>query len=158
MGGVDDSHLDRELVDYLLVLRRRVQVDWKDLLRDLELTDAQMDALWRLSGEPPMTAGRLADRLGCDASTATAMVDRLERHGLVRRRPHATDRRVKILELTPEGCALRERVMRHTAEHSPFAHLDRDARVRLHALLRLAAVGPMAESGTEVVNEGTKTS
>ncbi|WP_399896405.1 MarR family winged helix-turn-helix transcriptional regulator [Streptomyces sp. BBFR51] len=146
---MDDARLDLDLVDYLLVLRQQVQVELRTLLRDLELTDAQADALWRLSGEGPMTARRLADRLRCDASTATAMVDRLERHGLVRRVAHPTDRRVKILELTSEGCALRERVMRHTAEHSPFARLDRDSRLRLHALLRRAAGGSPPDSGTD---------
>ncbi|WP_328827049.1 MarR family winged helix-turn-helix transcriptional regulator [Streptomyces ureilyticus] len=83
-----------------------------------------------------MTARRLADRLQCDASTATSVIDRLEKRGLVRRVPHSTDRRVKVIELIPEGCALRDRVIRHTTEHSPFARLDRESRVRLHALLR----------------------
>ncbi|MEU9603205.1 MarR family transcriptional regulator [Streptomyces sp. NPDC048057] len=137
--GVDRERVDRELIDYLFVLGDEVQGELKRLLRDLELTDAQADALWRLSGESEMTARRLADRLHCDASTATAMVDRLEKHGLVRRIPHPTDRRAKLLQLTPEGCALRDRVIRHTVEHSPFARLDEDGRMRLHALLREAA-------------------
>nr|WP_282916618.1 MarR family transcriptional regulator [Streptomyces varsoviensis] len=92
---------------------------------------------------------RLADRLGCDASTATSMIDRLEKRGLVRRVPHPTDRRVKVVQLTEEGCALRDGVIRHSAEHSPFARLDRDSRLRLHALLREVADGSPSAPAAE---------
>jgi DNA-binding MarR family transcriptional regulator len=47
--------------------------------------------------------GSLAEEWKCDASTATWIVDRLEAKGLVERRPHATDRRVKLVVLTPRG-------------------------------------------------------
>ncbi|WP_084773270.1 MarR family winged helix-turn-helix transcriptional regulator [Nonomuraea candida] len=115
----------------------------KELAQQAGLTDTQTDALWRLSRGQEMTARRLADLLQCDASTATAMIDRLEKRGLVRRVPHPTDRRVKVIQLTPEGCALRDRVMRHTTEHSPFARLDHDSRLHLHALLRQAIDGDL---------------
>jgi DNA-binding MarR family transcriptional regulator len=36
------------------------------------------------------------------------LIDRLERHGAVERRPDPSDRRVKSLALTPEGIRLRE--------------------------------------------------
>ncbi|MFI6502361.1 MarR family winged helix-turn-helix transcriptional regulator [Nonomuraea typhae] len=138
---MDDTPIDRQLIDYLFVLHNQVHTQLKSLLRELELTDAQADALWRLSGEPDMTARRLADALACDASSATAMIDRLEKHGLVSREPHPADRRAKILRLTPEGCALRDRLIRHAIEHSPFARLDDAGRRRLHALLHQAATG-----------------
>ena len=138
---MDAARVDRDLIDYLFALHDQVQVELKVLLRELELTDAQADALWRLSGEPEMTARRLAQRLNCDASTATSMIDRLEKHGLVRRVSHPTDRRAKILRLTPHGCELRDRVIRHAIEQSPFTRLDEDSRLRLHALLREAATG-----------------
>ncbi|MGP4048462.1 MarR family winged helix-turn-helix transcriptional regulator [Streptomyces sp. 2A115] len=136
---MDAGPVDHRLIDYLFLLHDQVQGELKVLLRDLELTDAQADALWRLSGEPEMTARRLAEKLHCDASTATSMIDRLEKHGLVRRVPHPTDRRAKILQLTPQGCELRERVIRHAIEHSPFARLDEDGRLRLLALFQAAA-------------------
>jgi DNA-binding MarR family transcriptional regulator len=47
--------------------------------------------------------GSLAEEWKCDASTATWIVDRLEAKGLVQRRPHPTDRRVKLVVLTPRG-------------------------------------------------------
>jgi DNA-binding MarR family transcriptional regulator len=57
----------------------------------------------------PMSA--LAERLFCDASNVTGLVDRLEARGLVERRTAEGDRRVKALTLTREGVELRDRVL-----------------------------------------------
>jgi DNA-binding MarR family transcriptional regulator len=51
------------------------------------------------------TMRSLAAEWRCDASTATWTVDRLEAKGLAERRAHATDRRVKLVALTPHGIA-----------------------------------------------------
>jgi DNA-binding MarR family transcriptional regulator len=51
------------------------------------------------------TMRSLAAEWRCDASTATWTVDRLEAKGLAERRAHATDRRVKLVVLTPHGVA-----------------------------------------------------
>lgn len=138
---MDDRQLNEELHDCLFAIRAQVHAELRELAREAGLTDTQTDALWRLSRGQEMTARRLADRLQCDASTATSMIDRLEKRGLVRRVPHPTDRRVKVIRLTAEGCALRDRVIQHTTEHSPFARLDHESRLRLHALLREAIDG-----------------
>jgi len=53
--------------------------------------------------------GSLAEEWKCDASTATWIVDRLEAKGLAERRPHPTDRRVKLVGLTPSGTRLKAR-------------------------------------------------
>jgi DNA-binding MarR family transcriptional regulator len=57
----------------------------------------------------PMTMGELADMLGIDRPNATTVVDDLEKRGLVRRVPHPTDRRAKIVEATRKGHALAQR-------------------------------------------------
>ncbi|WP_345598086.1 MarR family transcriptional regulator [Streptomyces marokkonensis] len=139
---MDDRQLTEELYDCLFAIRTQVHAELKDLAREVGLTDAQVDALWRLSRGREMTARRLADLLQCDASTATAMIDRLEKRGLVRRVPHPNDRRAKVIQLTPEGCALRDRVIQHTIEHSPFDRLDHESRLRLLTLLREVIDGP----------------
>jgi DNA-binding MarR family transcriptional regulator len=41
--------------------------------------------------------------LGIDPPNATVVVDDLESQGLVRRRPHPTDRRAKVVEATRKG-------------------------------------------------------
>jgi DNA-binding MarR family transcriptional regulator len=59
-------------------------------------------AIRRLARQP-MTMGQVATALDVDPPNATGVVDDLEAHGLVRRRPHPTDRRTKVVEVTPEG-------------------------------------------------------
>lgn len=49
----------------------------------------------------------LAGHWKCDASYVTNLTDTLEQRGLVERRPHPTDRRVKMIVLTDRGAAVR---------------------------------------------------
>ena len=51
----------------------------------------------------PIRMRDIADRLVCDASYVTAIVDRLEALGLAIRQTSATDRRVKEIALTERG-------------------------------------------------------
>jgi DNA-binding MarR family transcriptional regulator len=51
----------------------------------------------------PCTFKQLAEANGTDAPYATLIVDKLEAHGLVERRPHPEDRRRKLVALTAAG-------------------------------------------------------
>lgn len=51
----------------------------------------------------PMTLSQVAAVNGIDAPYATLIVDKLEAHGLVERRPHPEDRRRKLVTLTAAG-------------------------------------------------------
>src|SRR5215510_15925100 len=77
------------------------------LAAELRLSPAQCHVLHLIEPERPIPMGQLAETLACDASNVTGLVDRLESRGLVRRRPSAADRRVKVLDLTPTGTRLR---------------------------------------------------
>jgi DNA-binding MarR family transcriptional regulator len=57
----------------------------------------------------PMSMGELAGVLGIDPPNATTLVDELESQGLVRRGPHPTDRRAKVVEATRKGKDLARR-------------------------------------------------
>jgi DNA-binding MarR family transcriptional regulator len=84
-----------------------------------------------------MPMGRLAQTLACDASNVTGLVDRLESRGLVRRSPSASDRRVKVLDLTAKGSRLRDLLLdRMTA---PPASLQRLTPAEQRALVRILA-------------------
>ena len=63
----------------------------------------------RRVAEKPMSMGELAAALGIDRPNATVLVDDLETQGLVRRRPHPTDRRAKLVEATRKGKGLARR-------------------------------------------------
>jgi len=79
-----------------------------DNQRRREVTDAlgisfaRSRALRRLARKP-MSMGELAAMLGTDPPNMTGIVDDLEAQGLVRRRPHPTDRRAKLVEATRKG-------------------------------------------------------
>ncbi|GAA3168143.1 MarR family transcriptional regulator [Planomonospora alba] len=61
--------------------------------RRLGLSAADHKALGLVTRNGPLPAGALAAELGIGASAATALVDRLERAGYVRRVPDPADRR-----------------------------------------------------------------
>jgi DNA-binding MarR family transcriptional regulator len=80
-------------------------------LNALGLSFAQAHALRMLDLDEPMPMSALADRLFCDASNVTGIVDRLEARGLVERRAYEGDRRVKALTITPAGAEVRDRAL-----------------------------------------------
>ena len=75
------------------------------VLRPYELTFARYELLMLLvfsrTGALPLS--RIGARLQVHATSVTSAVDRLERQGFVRRRPHPTDGRTTLAELTDEG-------------------------------------------------------
>jgi DNA-binding MarR family transcriptional regulator len=77
------------------------------LAAELELSPAQCHVLHLIEPGRPIPMRQLAETLACHASNVTGLVDRLESRGLVRRRPSAADRRVKVLDLTRSGSRLR---------------------------------------------------
>ena len=74
----------------------------------LDLSWTRVLALRRLAIQPH-TLRALAERLAADPPYVTLMVDDLEQRGLVRRMPHPTDRRAKLVELTAAGRDAAER-------------------------------------------------
>jgi DNA-binding MarR family transcriptional regulator len=66
------------------------------------LSFGQSRAVRRLARRP-MSMGELASALDIDPPNATAVVADLESLGLVRRRPHPTDGRAKLVEATRKG-------------------------------------------------------
>lgn len=69
----------------------------------LNSTDLECLDLLLLAG--PTTAGRLAARTGLSSGAITAVIDRLERAGFVRRRRDVEDRRCVIVEVVPSSVA-----------------------------------------------------
>src|SRR5450756_223707 len=53
--------------------------------------------------ESPLPPHKIADRLIISRATVTGLVDSLERRGYVQRRPHHSDRRMLLVELTDTG-------------------------------------------------------
>lgn len=83
------------------------------------LTPGDARALGSLEPGEGRPMGALAEEWVCDASNATWMVDRLEERGLAERRTVATDRRVKLVVLTPLGEKTRAAIMKGMYEPPP---------------------------------------
>ncbi|GAA2645677.1 MarR family winged helix-turn-helix transcriptional regulator [Streptomyces vastus] len=128
--------LTLEVVDLIGTVVARYHEEYDDAAAEHALTGAQARLLSLLSLEPlPMR--RLAQKLKCEPSNVTGIVDRLESRGLVERRPDPGDRRVKLAAVTDEG----RRVARGLRDslhfaREPLAELSRDERLALRDLLQ----------------------
>lgn len=105
---------------------------------DQQLTVAQAAVLWVLDDAVPRPMSALAKLLQCDNSNVTGLVDKLEARGMLVREQSTQDRRIKLLRLTPEGRAFKERARaRFVAEGSAWiSALDADDQQALVAILR----------------------
>jgi DNA-binding MarR family transcriptional regulator len=73
------------------------------------LAAKELGALTILAEEGPLSQQRLGERQGVDRTTMVAVVDGLERKGLVERRRNSADRRAYALHATPKGRRTLER-------------------------------------------------
>jgi DNA-binding MarR family transcriptional regulator len=105
------------------------------LAAGLELSPAQCHVLHLIEPGQTLPMGHLADRLACDASNVTGLVDRLESRGLIRRRPSDRDRRIKVLQLTPAGLRVRDMLVERMSTPPPI--LDRLSPRERQALVRI---------------------
>lgn len=93
--------------DYLLSLlahaSHAVSAEFHARLRNRGVTVPVWRVLATLSGSPGETVTGLAAHCLLQQPTMTKVLDRMERDGLVRRRPDVQDRRIVRLTLTPRG-------------------------------------------------------
>ncbi|MER0445445.1 MarR family winged helix-turn-helix transcriptional regulator [Streptomyces sp. NPDC006711] len=128
--------LSLEVVELIGTVVGRYYEEYERAAAEHSLTGAQARVLGLLALEP-MPMRRIAQKLKCEPSNITGIVDRLEARGLVERRPDPADRRVKLAAPTAEGLA--------TAAHlrdslnfarEPLAGLSAEERTVLRDLLR----------------------
>lgn len=125
-----------EVVELIGDVVARYHMEYEDAAASHQLTGAQARVLTLLSLEPlPMR--RIAQKLRCEPSNVTGIVDRLETRGLVERRPDPADRRVKLAAPTDEGLQTAER-LRESLDFArePLAGLSAEERTALRDLLR----------------------
>jgi DNA-binding MarR family transcriptional regulator len=94
-------------------LARRLRVERLGLGgTETVLSDIQLAALAALARHDSMTPGELAEHEKVQPPSMTRVIAVLEERGLVRRKPHATDRRQVVLTVTEEGRDVVQRVRR----------------------------------------------
>jgi DNA-binding MarR family transcriptional regulator len=129
----------QEMLGYFLAHRSYTA----ESLQQMGLTPGHMKTLFELDSDDPRSMGELAEVLACDASNATWLIDRLEERGLVERRPHPGDRRVKTVVLTTEGVATKKLLIDQLSEPpADLLTLDRAALDQLAAALDLLPEHP----------------
>ena len=88
-----------------------------ELWREFDLMPPQQMVIGLL--DEPRAMGELAQRMHCDNSNITGIVDRLTERGLVERRAAEGDRRIKLVALTDAGRELHDELARRRAVPPP---------------------------------------
>jgi DNA-binding MarR family transcriptional regulator len=112
---------------------------------------AEFKAMDHIQASGSITPGQLADRMALSSGAVTALIDRLEALGWVRREPHPSDRRsVIVRKATPAGnegeeiwASLVERLAKTAGQ---MTAAERDACVRFLE----AAAAQLEETATEL--------
>lgn len=122
---------------------RTTEQNGKHVMRETGLTPSQLIFMQILDGEREQTAGHIAARMGITQATTTALTQKLEALGMIRRRKGETDRRQvwlslteaghKVLAIAPDGV--------HAQFHEQFTALeDWEQAMLIAALERVAAM------------------
>ena len=104
-----------------------------------ELTFGQMRLLFLLSKHGPSPMSRIAEWLGVGLPTASGIVERVERHGLVARQHRVDDRRVVDCQLTDTGRRLIDQIygMRLEMMRQFLGVLNEEELAQMAGLLRI---------------------
>jgi DNA-binding MarR family transcriptional regulator len=107
-------------------------------LGDCDLTPTQFAALVKLRELGRVTQNLLGRHAAMDPATIQGVVQRLQRRGLVQRRPDPADRRVSLLALTQAGRELVHKAIQRAREvtRATLEPLSAPERAAILALLR----------------------
>jgi DNA-binding MarR family transcriptional regulator len=127
-----------QLSGMLIQVAEQAKHDFAEIAGSLNLPVTVARAVVMLSEPAPMRD--LADRLACDRSYVTGIADQLEEHGLVER-VVGSDRRVKLLQLTPHGIDTRNKISTVVARRAlVLRRLSDTQRAQLRPLLEALLV------------------
>src|SRR5207253_4040392 len=102
------------LHDVARLMRRRFERRARQT--GLPVTRQQARALLHIARNEGLSQAAVATMLDIEPIALVRILDRLHEEGLVERRPHATDRRVRMLWLTRAGWEVVDRVLALNAE------------------------------------------
>jgi DNA-binding MarR family transcriptional regulator len=126
----DGAAVADAMADFASTFRR-----WTRALVGDALSYSRMRLLCQLHDDGPRRMADLASGLDVTPRNVTTLVDGLERDGFVRRRPHPTDRRATVIELTDAADGAVGRSMEHQAAighlFETLAPADRATLIRL---------------------------
>lgn len=149
----DAADLQRSLSD----LVRVVQFRDRDRICCHDISVTQCYALEELIRRGPLTLNELAQVLYLDKSTASRVVDSLERKGYATRSPHPADGRALLLAATPTGRALCERIEGDLVLEAQRLLVDIEPEARRAMALLLGRLARAVESRTSCGVDGCST-
>jgi MarR family transcriptional regulator, transcriptional regulator for hemolysin len=141
-AGAGTFGLESLLGWHLGVAGRLIRTQADAGLADFGVGAQGLGVLLRLADEDGLTQAELARRQRVEAPTMCRMIDRLEREGLLERRPRPGDRRAALVVVTDRGreVAAEGLAVVEGLERRAFAALDAGERATLADLLaRVAA-------------------
>lgn len=92
------------------LIQRTASAEWFSVITESELTFTQLKSLMAL-GDTELSVKQLAGVLALSEAAASRAADALVRRGLLARTECADDRRSRLLKLTADGAAMRERIV-----------------------------------------------
>lgn len=115
--------------------------EFAERIAELDLTPPQAGLLRAVALEPGRSQQALAQQLGAPPTRLVALVDGLERRGLLERRRNPDDRRLHAVHLSAAGATFMDDLRRIAGEHenSFLAALTPEEREQLRTLLAQVA-------------------
>ena len=114
MDGVpkrtEPAERHNETYNTVITTYKVMQRSIAELLSEEGLTQPQFYALRVIAKNGAMPMRGISDEMHVTPANVTGIIDRLEHKGLIKRMARQGDRRATIIELTPEGRAVQERV------------------------------------------------
>jgi len=97
---------------------------FRDELARHNLTFSQFQHLWNLFDDEVLSQVELSRRIGIETASSTAVIDQLEKRGLIRRERDPHDRRRINVSLSPAGRALEKPLTDSAAAVNALARKD----------------------------------
>ncbi|MBA2774459.1 MAG: MarR family transcriptional regulator [Nocardioidaceae bacterium] len=151
-----DGVAEMRAVTSLMRVQQLVLAELDELLRQHRLTFARYEALVLLtfSRHGSLPLGKMGERLQVHPTSITSIIDRLEASGHVVRRPHPTDGRTILAEITDAGRDLVEKATKDLVRADfglgELSGADLDALTALLRPIRLAAGDFRADTPTVI--------
>lgn len=134
----DSICLDNQLCFPLYACAKEVVRKYREPLEALGLTYTQYIVMMVLWEHGDMSEGELGKKVHLDSGTLAPLLKRLEKQGYIKRVRPETNERKLMLELTPEGKALREEALKVPDQMNGCIPLSHDELLELRALLKKA--------------------
>ena len=82
-----------------------------ELRKNVGVTISQWRVIGSLVLRPGLTQKEIADKVGVEGATLVPVIDKMEKEGLLKRKPDSKDRRVNRIYLTPKADSLWDSMM-----------------------------------------------